>query len=350
MAHVKVWVDILTPKQLLFSIPLINGLKGMGLDVLCTTRDYFELNRIAESRRIDLVTVGRHGGRGLEEKLQASITRMNQLTKMLAGSGCSLSLSFMSPEQCRVAFGMGIRQITIGDSPHAESVARLTIPFTATLFTPWIIPRQSWTRFGIDSSRIIKYHALDPLVWINSADDDLGIELPNRKIITVRLEESEAAYLSDVDDVGIKIVRALCKRFYQHDIVVLPRYQSQYAALKDLPVIIPKSAFDGIALLKKTDVFIGLGGTMTVEAAMLGVPCISAYPGASFIIEQFLSKRGLIVKASRIEDILHAASEFLSNVSLRDALRVKAAALRSGMVNPVDVILKHLPLKGGDKS
>jgi len=243
-----------------------------------------------------------------------------------------------------------MKQLTIGDSPHAESVARLTIPFTSTLFTPWIIPKRSWTKFGIDASHIVKYHALDPFVWINSPNKDPGFKLPKERIITVRLEESEAAYLSHVEQVGLRVIQALCEKFNDHCIVALPRYRSQRTALKALPVVMPPSAFDGVALLKRSDVFIGLGGTMTVEAAMLGVPCISAYPGDSLFTEQFLLKQGLIVKGLNIEEILRTTSRFLHDSSLRKILRRKAEALRERMVNPVEVILRHPSLKNADKS
>ncbi|NNL57968.1 MAG: lipid-A-disaccharide synthase, partial [Nitrosopumilus sp.] len=35
----KIWIDILTPKQLLFSEPIIEKL-GKKLNILCTSRDY----------------------------------------------------------------------------------------------------------------------------------------------------------------------------------------------------------------------------------------------------------------------------------------------------------------------
>ena len=54
-----------------------------------------------------------------------------------------------------------------------------------------------------------------------------------------------------------------------------------------------KMSFDGKHLLKNTDVFIGSGGTMTAESALMGIPTIS-YNAVPNIIENFLVKKGLV--------------------------------------------------------
>ena len=49
-------------------------------------------------------------------------------------------------------------------------------------------------------------------------------------------------------------------------------------------------SFDGKHLLNNTDVFIGSGGTMTAESALMGIPTIS-YNAVPNIIEEFLSEK-----------------------------------------------------------
>ena len=71
----KIWIDILTPKQLLFSEPIVEKL-GKKHDLLCTSREYDEVSKLAKIRDFDLVFVGKHGGGDRETKLKASIDRM----------------------------------------------------------------------------------------------------------------------------------------------------------------------------------------------------------------------------------------------------------------------------------
>jgi len=50
----KIWIDILTPKQLLFSEPIIEKLSKKH-DLLCTSRDYDEVSKLAKIRNFDLI-------------------------------------------------------------------------------------------------------------------------------------------------------------------------------------------------------------------------------------------------------------------------------------------------------
>ena len=66
----KIWIDILTPKQLLFSEPIIEKL-GKKHDLLCTSRDYEEVSKLAKIRNFDLIFVGKHGGGDKEDETQS---------------------------------------------------------------------------------------------------------------------------------------------------------------------------------------------------------------------------------------------------------------------------------------
>ena len=55
----KIWIDILTPKQLLFSESIVEKL-GEKYDLLCTSRNYDEVSKLAKIRDFDLVFVGKH--------------------------------------------------------------------------------------------------------------------------------------------------------------------------------------------------------------------------------------------------------------------------------------------------
>ncbi len=74
----KIWIDILTPKQLLFSEQIIKKL-GKKHKILCTSREYEEVTKLAKIRDFDLVFVGKHGGDDKKAKLEASIDRISKL-------------------------------------------------------------------------------------------------------------------------------------------------------------------------------------------------------------------------------------------------------------------------------
>ncbi len=115
----KIWIDILTPKQLLFSESIIGKL-GKKHGILCTSRVYGEVTKLAKIRDFDLVFVGKHGGSDKKAKLGASIDRKEKLIRKIKMFSPDITISFCSPEAARISFGLGIKHIAFCDSPYAD--------------------------------------------------------------------------------------------------------------------------------------------------------------------------------------------------------------------------------------
>ena len=64
MAVGRVWVDVLTPKQVLFFNPVVDLVKKKGLAVLATSRHYREVEPLAKMHGFDLTYVGEEWTRG----------------------------------------------------------------------------------------------------------------------------------------------------------------------------------------------------------------------------------------------------------------------------------------------
>ncbi|WP_067957444.1 DUF354 domain-containing protein [Nitrosopumilus sp. Nsub] len=293
----KIWIDILTPKQVLFSEPIIEKL-GPKNDILCTSREYNEVSKLAKIRDFDLIFVGKHGGGDKESKLKASIDRIEKLSKKIKKFGPDVVISFGSPEAARISFGLGIKHIMFCDSPHANAVMRLTIPLIQKLLIPYVIPKKEFSKFGINQKDIVQYKAVDAVVTMQRKINE-NITSPfknnNKKNILIRVEEEEAAYTSKSSKI-IPMIKKIAKDYKDENIVVLGRYTQQIINLQKTvgkKVKVIKMSFDGKYLLNKSDIFIGSGGTMTAESALMGVPTIS-YNAVPNIIENFLVKKSLV--------------------------------------------------------
>ena len=57
-------------------------------------------------------------------------------------------------------------------------------------------------------------------------------------------------------------------------------------------------SYDGKHLLNNTDIFIGSGGTMTAESALMGIPTIS-YNAVPNIIENFGNEKVFVKKRNK---------------------------------------------------
>ena len=337
----KIWIDILTPKQLLFSEPIIEKL-GQKHDILCTSREYNEVTKLAKIRHFDLIFVGKHGGGDKKSKLKASIERIEKLTKKINKFKPDVVISFGSPEAARISFGLGIKHIMFCDSPHANAVMRLTLPLIQKLLIPYVIPKKEFSKFGINEKDIVQYKAIDAVVTMQRKINQ-NIISPfrnnNKKNILIRVEEEQAAYASKSGKI-ISIIQEVVKDFKNENIVVLGRYPKQIENLQKVfgkKIKVAKMSFDGKYLLNQTDVFIGSGGTMTAEAALMGIPTISYYAVPN-IIENFLVKKSLVKRETNPMKISNEIKRIFTRKNDQNQKRAKKVVKQ--MEDPIEKLIK----------
>ena len=313
----RAWLDLLTPKQILFFAPVIEALQSDGAEVLSTSRRYREVGPLAERAGLELRYVGERGNKGPEDQLLAATRRQAEMIPLVQEFRPTVAVSIASAVCARVAFGLGIKHIAVNDSPHSEVAGRLSLPLSHHLLCPWVIPYRAWARFGIGREQVTTYHALDPAAWLKRKP--LSGPVPKldsgRKTITVRVQESDAPYLSRADMTWTdKLLGALLDAFPEMNIVALCRYAFQVDEVKSKfgsKCLVPDEVVSGHDLLSATDLFVGMGGTMNAEAALMGVPTISAFQGTLYT-DRYLEKVGLLEKASTTPVLLSLARRFLA--------------------------------------
>ena len=351
----KIWLDVLTPKQANFLGELQNRLDAKGFKTFLTTREYREVTELLQLRGWKATPVGRHGGEKLGNKLIESSNRVSQLARILEQESADVAISFSSPEAARVAFGLGIPHYCISDSPHAEAVSRLTIPLSKKLFTPWIIPIHAWTRYAIKPRDVVRYRALDPVAWLSKYKanmkvlDTLKLD-PSKPIIVIRPPEEYASYLSHRhSSIASKVAETIAKIIdvngNESQIVILPRYDVQgerFTKKFGNRVVVPEHVIDAISLMRVSSVFLGGGGTMSAEAALLGVPVISYYPGDATFVERFLINRGLVERILDPGRIAQRTSAICRSADFREFYQKKSTKLLRSMEDPLQTIVQKI--------
>lgn len=337
----KIWIDILTPKQLLFSEPIIEKL-GQKHDILCTSREYNEVTKLAKIRHFDLIFVGKHGGGDKKSKLKASIERIEKLSKKINKFKPDVVISFGSPEAARISFGLGIKHIMFCDSPHANAVMRLTLPLIQKLLIPYVIPKKEFSKFGINEKNIVQYKAIDAVVTMQRKINQ-NIISPfknnNKKNILIRVEEEEASYTSKSSKI-IPIIQKIANDYKDENIIVLGRYTQQIINLQKImgkKIKVIKMSFDGKYLLNDTDVFIGSGGTMTAESALMGIPTIS-YNAVPNIIENFLVKKSLVKRETNPKKVSNEIKRIFARKNDQNQKRAKKVVKQ--MEDPIEKLIK----------
>ncbi len=337
----KIWLDILTPKQLLFSEPIIEKLRKKH-DILCTSREYEEVTKLAKIRCFHLHYVGKHGGNDKKTKLEASIDRTRKLSKKIERFSPDITISFCSPEAARISFGLGIKHVAFSDSPHASAVMRLTLPLIQKLLIPYIIPKKQFSKYGINEKNIIQYKAIDAAITSQRTivkRNPSPFKKNQRKNILIRVEEEEAAYTIRSNKTSL-VVKRILKEHSQENIVILGRYTKQTQKLQKIignKAKIIKMSYDGKYLLNNTDIFIGSGGTMTAESALMGIPTIS-YNAIPNIVENYLVRKKLVKRKTNPKEISNIIKKIIKSGNIENSN--KAKKIMDQMEDPIDKLVK----------
>jgi hypothetical protein len=149
---------------------------------------------------------------------------------------------------------------------------------------------------------------------------DLKLDLNKEKTILMRPEPSLASYLeADCHTTVLSpIVEALED---QANILVIPRFREQQQIFEDDDQItLIKPPVDTFSLMKACDLVIGAGGTMNREAALLGTPVISCYPGTLLSVDAYYIENGLMKRSTNSGEIIDMARELLRDDHHRQEL------------------------------
>ena len=340
----RIWFDILTPKHFWFFTSLAEAMRVKGYEILVTARRYEQLTPLLEAYgRRDIHIVGEYGGGTLAGKLRRSIERSLELMAIVEDLAPDCCVSSGSPEASRIAYGLGMPHILISDTPHSP-VNPLTAPISRLVMSPWVIGRDVWRRYGVPDDRIVLYRGLDPLAWLEGFQPNRSclrdFSLREDGYILVRPPEYKAAYLAG--KVDMDVFTSFCSRLVDikndYEIVLLPRYLDEVEYLRTrlggLVKIIERPVY-GPSILYYSSLLVGGGGTMTQEAALLGVPNLSVYPLEPPPSIKYLADEGLVRLAPDLDDALAYIGSILPDLKgMRERLERRAEKVRSGMVDP----------------
>ena len=317
----KIWIDINTPKQVVYFNRLIKILQDNGYEVIVTSRIYRELNQMLEMYEIKAFIAGKHGGKTLRGKLEASLDRAKRLTEIVSKEKPDILVSLNSDVAARVAFGLQIPHISSSDCPFATAINKLTCPLLTKLLTPKAIKLEEWLQFGITADKIIQYDAVDSVAWVKylKPDPEILSDLQLKEddlIIVLRPEETFAAYVLDLgieEPVIFPTIRGILQEFPEAKIIALPRYEEHIKQFKQTfqdKIIIPEKVIDVPSLLNFASLVMGFGGTITQEGAIMGIPAISCYKGELWC-DDYLEEKGLLYKAKTPEEAAQIALKIL---------------------------------------
>ena len=322
----KIWFDISNSPHINMFYDLIRELESEGHEIIVTSRPLANTVALLNQKKIRHTTIGQHYGKNMLKKIFGYPIRVFQLWQYLSKLKPDLAVSQSSFHSPMVAKLMGIPSIYTNDNEHA--LGNLLCFLTATrILIPENMPIPSFFRDSLLYKKFIRYPGIKEgiYLWIKAAAiaSDRKQRTPSSSIeIFIRPEPLTAQYYNGKQNFLDEIIAELQDTCM---VTVLARDKTQfihYSQKRFNHIHLPETplSFDQIAT--SCTLFIGAGGSMTRELALIGVPTISVYQSDLLDVDEILISRGLMIHdpkltAEKVYDYLkniqntHASSELM---------------------------------------
>ncbi len=291
----KIWFDISNSPHVNMFNDLILDLENDGHTALITARPLANTIELLTQRGLKHTIVGQHYGKNFYKKIFGYPIRVLQLRNFLKNHKPDLAVSQSSFHSPLTAKLLGIPSIYTNDNEHA--LGNLPAFYFATqILIPETMAIKSITRKGISKKKIKQYPGVKEGIYLWKKARNLNIRRTadtngNFKIY-IRPEPLTAQYYKGKRNFLDETICALQEKY---DITMLVRDKTQllhYRQKKFTHLNVPEKPLDFDTVAINCHLFIGAGGSMTRELAILGIPTISVYQDDLLEVDKYLISKG----------------------------------------------------------
>ena len=308
----KIWFDISNSPHVNMFYDLILELEKEGHTAVITSRPLANTVELLDQKGLKHTIVGEHYGKNFYKKLVGYPIRVLQLKRYLKKQKLDLAVSqssFHSPVTAKL---LGVPSIYTNDNEHAMGNIPAFICATQ-IFIPENLPVENISKKGISRKKIKQYPGVKEGIYLWKKAQEITKKraaLSTKTIkIYIRPEPLTAQYYKAkqnfLDDM-------LCELQEKYQITVLVRDKTQlnyYNQTKFNKLLVPSKPIDFDEIATYCSLFIGAGGSMTRELAILGIPTISVYQDELLAVDEYLILEGVLkhepaISAKIVEDYL----------------------------------------------
>jgi predicted glycosyltransferase len=306
----RIWIDLAnSPHPLLFA-PVARRLTAEGHSIHVTARDNAQTVELARERWHDVEVIGGASPKGRRAKARTMVRRVLDLRSWAKRTQPDVALSHNSYGQIIAARQLGIPAVTAMDFEH-QPANHVAFRLATSVLLPAALELSGVRRQGASARKTRFYVGLKEEIYLADFRPDaglldrLGIERgADRTLVVARPAPDLAAYHSFENPLFVECVKRVL-RDPRATVVVLPRHPDQRKALSGLGerCVVAAGALDSRSLMIEADLMIGAGGTMTREAALMGVPTVSLFAGRRPAVDAWLEQQGLMSILRDVEDL-----------------------------------------------
>ncbi|GAA0525096.1 hypothetical protein SAMN04488066_102275 [Halorubrum aquaticum] len=360
MTEVTAWLDLISPSHPFFFAGLLDDMEDVTLRT--TVRRKTETVDLAREAGFDFQTMGRDFE---NVALRTAAVPLRTIQASVQAPTADVSLSARNAMCVLASRARRLPSIHFTDNDitayiDAPLVERAFCRFRSTA-THHVVPSafrtSELTRWGADPERIHTYDGYKEDVYVASfePDETFPERLPFDTFVVLRPEALGAAYVDEGQSLVPHLLEALDAT--GTNVVYLPRRQGDRAYADPYPedrVYVPDGALDGLQLAWHSDGVLTGSGTMAREAACMGKPAVSFFPGPLLSVDRSMVEEGMIVHSRDPDEMV----SYLESVGTTDRtpdrsrcfeVREEASSLVRALIeNPENPALGSYPSRSND--
>jgi uncharacterized protein len=308
---VRVWIDLSNSPHAPLFAPISKRLREGGHEVLVTARDNAQTVELARRHWEEISVIGGRSHNGRLAKGRAMLRRIADLARWARAARPDVALSHNSYGQIVAARRLGIRAVTAMDYEH-QPANHLAFRLANTILLPAAMRELPLRRQGVTPRKVRFYDGLKEEIYLGDFEPsaealaEAGVGRRDGDVLIVaRTPPTGALYHRAGNPLFGQILELIrgrpgvsCVALCRH-----PEQRRELAGLKLENLVVPERAVDARSLLYEADLVVGAGGTMTREAALLGVPTVSIFAGQTPAVDRWLEQRGSLRRLQSIADL-----------------------------------------------
>lgn len=290
----KIWFDLTNSPHINFFKQMIEEFKADGYDVIITCRPLANTIDLLDLYKMEYTVVGKHYGKSSYKKALGFFVRVWQLRQFLKKTKVDVGISQSSFYSPIAGFLAGVPTIYTNDNEHAAG-NKISFLFAKKIFIPEFIPKENVANLFVKEKKVIQYPGVKEGIYLWKKYKGYKLDISKLNKIYIRTEPQLAQYYTGKLNFMDSIIKGLKDKY---EVVLLPRTADQadyYSTDEFKGVTVCKKPLPFEEIAKDCMLFIGAGGTMTREMAVIGIPTISVYQDALLDVDKYLIKEGIMM-------------------------------------------------------
>jgi uncharacterized protein len=337
----RLWLDMANSPHPVLLAPLARELQRRGHEIAVTTRDHAQTLELTRTHWPQAAVVGGESPGSRAAKARSIARRVVQLRTSVAKARPDVAVSLGSYAQIVAARTLGTRVLTLMDYEF-QPANHLSFRLADCIAVPTVFPQEQLRRFGALRRRVARFDGFKEEMYLDQLSDaDAAIERTAQVRVIFR-PPPEGALYHQTGNASFEDVLAHAVGRDDIEAIVLPRTGEQRARYSRMRgVLVPSRAVDGLALLRSADLFIGAGGTMSREAALLGVRAYTLFAGRLAAVDADLMRRGLLsdLRGRSAQTVDWSPRSSAESANALDTRRARGHHLRGWLADRIEELV-----------